>query len=265
VWSLGVTLVEVLTQHFPEPGFLRSDLPQPFAEIARHCLQPNPADRWTIPQISKYLAEPEAGVLPSRLAARKRRYVVPVGVLILLALVVITVAGVVIRRSDTETPPPAAPTVAAKTPDPQPQLAIKPEPGKPASAAKIKEEAPKPEPAKEPKPVAAAEPANDAAASVTGATGDQPLPDIPSHARNTIRGRVKVNVKVEVNPSGKVTDAKLEPPAGSKYFSELAMKAVRQWKFEPLQVNGSDAAQRWRVRFEFQKSGTKVQRQRLSP
>jgi TonB family protein len=263
VWSLGVTLVEVLTQHFPEPGFLRSDLPQPFAEIARHCLQLNPADRWTIPQISKYLAEPEAGVLPSRLAARKRRYVVPVGVLILLALIVITVAGVVIRRSDTETLLPAAPVVAAKAPDPQPQLAIKPEP---ENVAKTKEEAPKPEAKKEPEPKpVAAEPANDAAASVTGATGDQPLPDIPSHARNTIRGRVKVNVKVEVNPSGKVTDAKLEPPAGSKYFSELAMKADRQWKFEPLQVNGSDAAQRWRVRFEFQKSGTKVQRQRLSP
>jgi len=61
-----------------------------------------------------------------------------------------------------------------------------------------------------------------------------------------------------------VIDAKVES-GNSRYFSDLALKTVRQWKFEPVNVNGSEAGQRWRVRFEFLKSGTKVQRQRLSP
>ena len=52
---------------------------------------------------------------------------------------------------------------------------------------------------------------------------------------------------------------------GSKYFSERALAAVRQWKFEPVSVNGSEVGQRWRVRFEFVKTGTKIQPQRLSP
>jgi TonB family protein len=243
IWSLGVTLVEVLTQRRPSNGIVPADLPEPFAGIARGCLLRNPAERLTIPQISKLLTPTETLVIP-----RKKRYT-PIGVLILLALVVITVAGVMIMQNDTNTAAPVKPAETVKTPEPQPPPPT-PQPKQTQTAKAIKPREPEPK-----------------IESVAPATGiiEQPLPDIMDRARNTIHGRVKFNVRVEVDPSGTVTDAKLESSGASKYFSERALVAVRKWKFEPASVNGSQVGQRWRVHFEFLKTGTKVQPQRLSP
>jgi TonB family protein len=201
VWSLGVTLVEALTQKLPAEA---AELPEPFAEIAHHCLQPNPADRWTIADISKLLTEPRAP------APTKKRYLVPVAALILLALLIVVVLRV--RRPDTTVPPPAAPIPTHVTEVQAPDII------------------------------------------------DQPLPEITEQARRTIHGKISVNVNVEVDPFGAVTDAKLVPPATSKYFSDRALIAVRQWKFRPTNVE-----QQWRVHFEFRPAGTKVQPRRLSP
>ena len=62
VWSLGVTLVETLTQHAPglQPGeqadpIVPDTLPQPFLDIARHALRREPRRRWTIPEIAARL------------------------------------------------------------------------------------------------------------------------------------------------------------------------------------------------------------------
>ena len=117
---------------------------------------------------------------------------------------------------------------------------------------------------KPPKETPVAEPATATETPDADATG-QPMPEIPANARRTIRGKVTVNVRVDVDPSGKVTDAKVESPGASKYFSDRTLKAVRQWKFQPISVNGSDSGQRWSLRFEFRTSGTKVQPKRLSP
>jgi len=254
VWSLGVTLVEVLTQRLPANGIVPPDLPEPFAGIARGCLERNAANRSTIPQISKLLIGPEAPAMP-----RKKRYL-PVGVMILLALVVVIVAGVMIMHSDTGTPAPVKSAEAAKTAEPPPQPApeIKPEPKKTAKADKPPEPDQKSEPVAEPAP-----PPAQTSAPVTGIL-EQPLPEITEQARGTIHGRVRITARVDVGPSGAVTDAKLDS-GSSKYLGERALEAVRRWKFEPATVNGSDVGQRWRVRFEFQKSGTKVLPQRLSP
>jgi TonB family protein len=252
IWSLGVTLVEVLTQRRPSNGIVPADLPEPFAGIARGCLLRNPADRSTIPQISQLLTPPENLVTP-----RKKRYT-PIGVLILLALVVITVAGVMIMQTNTNTAAPVQPAETVKTPEaqaPPPALQPRPEPRQIAKATK---------PTKPKEPAPAPEPKLETVAPASGIL-EQPLPDIMDRARNTIHGRVKFNVRVDVNPSGTVTEAKLESSGVSKYFSERALAAVRQWKFEPVNVNGSQVGQRWRVHFEFLKSGTKVQPQRISP
>jgi TonB family protein len=91
------------------------------------------------------------------------------------------------------------------------------------------------------------------------------MPDITDHDRSTIHGRVNVDVTVDVDSSGMVTDAKLDHPGHSKYLSASALKAARQWRFKPVAVDGHDAAQHWRLRFEFRTTGTTVQRQRLSP
>ena len=69
VWSLGVTLVEVLAQHPPvfspqsqADPVVPSTIPQPFADLARQCLRRNPALRWTVAQIASCL-EPAADPL----------------------------------------------------------------------------------------------------------------------------------------------------------------------------------------------------------
>ena len=62
VWSLGMTLVETLTQRVPasQPGspadpLVPDALPQPFLDIARHALRRDPRRRWTIAEIAARL------------------------------------------------------------------------------------------------------------------------------------------------------------------------------------------------------------------
>src|SRR6267142_1508356 len=63
VWSLGMTIVEALTQHAPvvSPG-AKSDpvipdaLPQPFLDITRHALLHDPKRRWTTAEIAARLS-----------------------------------------------------------------------------------------------------------------------------------------------------------------------------------------------------------------
>ena len=265
VWSLGLTLIEVLTGRRPSAARTPGDLPEPFATIVQHALERDARARWTVPQISKYLSDPERATVASVVPVRRKR-IAPLGVWILLGVIVVVVAGVLIRQTDTSAPPPAAPTSVAKTADaPTPTQQTQPEPVKPSK----KKDEPKPQAdpvAEAPKPEAQEKPVREVA-PVAGDAGTpgQPMPEVTGQARATIRGRVRVNIRADVNPAGAVTDAKVEGSGGGRYFSDLALKTVRQWKFEPVKVNGSETGQRWRVRFEFLKTGTKVQRQRLSP
>ncbi len=62
IWSLGMTLVETLTQRLPDVRIaeqqnpsLPPTLPEPFDEIARHCLLLQPQSRWTVAQIAARL------------------------------------------------------------------------------------------------------------------------------------------------------------------------------------------------------------------
>jgi serine/threonine protein kinase len=62
VWSLGVTLVEALTQQAPVSSpesqanpIAPSTIPQPFLDIARGCLRRDPLLRWTTAQIADCL------------------------------------------------------------------------------------------------------------------------------------------------------------------------------------------------------------------
>jgi eukaryotic-like serine/threonine-protein kinase len=79
IWSLGMTLVEVLTQHLPE--WSRSDrrdpvppetMPAPFAEIARHCLRRDPKNRWSAATIQSHLPRSvtASALSPARAIAR---------------------------------------------------------------------------------------------------------------------------------------------------------------------------------------------------
>jgi eukaryotic-like serine/threonine-protein kinase len=67
VWSLGITLVEVLTQHLPEwpsgpnrEPLVPTNLPAPFLEIARQCLRLEPQRRISVADIAERLNAPGA-------------------------------------------------------------------------------------------------------------------------------------------------------------------------------------------------------------
>ena len=91
-----------------------------------------------------------------------------------------------------------------------------------------------------------------------GQVAQQVLPDVPPSARNTIRGKVAVGVRISVDSSGNVTQAELDSPGPSKYFARLALEAAQQWKFEPPRMDGRGVLSDWLLRFEFTGSGTKV-------
>ena len=78
------------------------------------------------------------------------------------------------------------------------------------------------------------------------------IPDVPRHARDTIRGRIKVAVRVTVDSSGNVVGETLENPGPSRYFARLATTAARKWKFAPADNQDS---RRWLLRFEFSRGG----------
>jgi TonB family protein len=94
--------------------------------------------------------------------------------------------------------------------------------------------------------------------SSVGDVARQILPDVPRSARDTIQGRIKVGVRVNVDSSGKVTEATLTSPGPSKYFANLALKAAQQWEFTPPQIGGQNAGSTWLLRFQFGRSGTQV-------
>jgi TonB family protein len=84
------------------------------------------------------------------------------------------------------------------------------------------------------------------------------IPEVPQKARDTIRGTVKVQIRVEVDPSGQVTAVGIDSPGPSKYFLNLAASAARQWKFVPAATPDASAHRTWILRFEFTQGATKV-------
>ena len=83
-------------------------------------------------------------------------------------------------------------------------------------------------------------------------------PEVPSFARNTIHGTVRVNVRVSVDPAGNVTATALENHGPSRYFADLARKSASGWKFSPPQIDGKAAPSQWVLKYEFRRGGTTV-------
>ena len=291
VWSLGITLVEILTQRVPAwdrngqgDPVVPETLPAPLLEIARHCLRRDPARRWTVAYIANRLNPPVAplpmtaaraerpvqlpGQLPDQfdVAPTRRRYWIP-AVILLLAL-----SGYVgLKLLNRSTRDAAQSSEAAATATDTAPATPAPEPQQPGSAIPSEE---KPTPLNEkqssgtasqtpvPTPTPPAEmpkaAGNDAASNVVV---QQVLPDVPQKARDTIRGTVRVGIKVSVDPSGEVTDATIDSPGPSSYFANLALQAARQWKFAPAH----DASSIRILRFEFTPNGAKAFAQASSP
>ncbi|MGB8521980.1 MAG: TonB family protein [Candidatus Acidiferrales bacterium] len=86
----------------------------------------------------------------------------------------------------------------------------------------------------------------------------QILPDAPQKARDTIRGKVRVSVKVHVNESGAVTEASFAAPGPSPYFADRTLKAAQLWKFTPAKLDGRNVPSDWLLRFEIDPASTTV-------
>ena len=89
-------------------------------------------------------------------------------------------------------------------------------------------------------------------ASAVSAVLHQEIPDVPRHARESIRGRIKVTVRVTVDRSGNVVGQRLVNSGSSRYFARLASVAAGKWKFAPTDKPGSRA---WLLQFEFTRGG----------
>ena len=237
VWSLGMTLVEVLTQRLPvwnagdsrDPA-VPETIPAEFQEIARHALRRDPRSRWTVAEIQQRLSGRSV-----RSVGSGKRSSAALATTAFLALALTIVAGTLLIRNRE-----AAPVSSSPVQPPQAQ------PAQTASA----QPAPAPAP---PTPVQRTESKPSPLRPAHGEIVQQVLPEVMPRARNSIQGKVATSVRVEVDPSGDVARATLESTGPSQYFSDLALNAARRWKFAP-----ADGARVWILKFEFTRAGTKV-------
>ena len=92
-----------------------------------------------------------------------------------------------------------------------------------------------------------------AATSGSSAAISEFIPDVPQRARRTIRGNVKVSVRVIVEQDGTVFAALSEHRGPSRYFERMAVDAAKKWTFPPA---NNDAQRLMLVRFAFNREGT---------
>jgi TonB family protein len=258
VWSLGMTLVEVMTQLVPmwdaarmTPPLVSEDVPEPFRTIAQRCLEIDPAKRWGIREIRERL-EPMAVrqmttareiMARSEIAPPQRSSRRPLWAGI--AAVVAIVAFLLLRPHSTEQNRQQAP---AATPTATQSAPVETAPEQQSSR-------PSPLGAKAP------ESEDEVRSQVPAPSGDiveRATPDVSSSARRTIQGHIKVRVKVNVDPDGNVTGASLKEAGPSKYFARVAEEAAKRWKFVPLQDKGQDEARSWTLLFVFSRGGTEM-------
>jgi TonB family protein len=266
VWSLGMTLVEALTQRLPSPAgrkqppVLPATLPAEFVPLARACLLPDPRRRAPLRDIAALFRrrgpQPEEQP-PAVPPAAPRRWLS----LALVGAAAILLAAVLAGPRLVHRPEPSAAVEPPMVPAAPIPVAVKHE-ALPVAAT----------PDSEPESPAPAAPAPALPAAVSGAQTEaragqairQVLPDVPAKARRTIHGKVTIGVRASVDATGHVTSARLDS-GGSRYFANLALQAVEQWAFEPVKVEGQDAASEWLLRFEITGQGTEVYPSRVAP
>jgi len=279
VWSLGITLVEVLTQRLPSwdrnaQGEPRASKPLPpaLSEIVRSCLRRDPKRRWTVADIASRLKSP---ALATRTEQPIQRAVSPAQSWYLIIAVILLLASAsfvsvkLLRQSSkrgAHTVQPTKNRPERTSPPPRPAASAAPSETKPATPPETKPATPAeteiPASASQtPSPVPPAPVRKTPETAARSGVIHQVLPDVPQSARDTIRGTVRVGIKVSVDPSGRVTDATIDSPGPSSYFANLALQAARQWKFAPPRSDSID----WNLRFEFSADDTQAFAEQSAP
>lgn len=254
IWSLGMTLLAALTQNEPK-GEARQvtvpqAIPQPLRRILETCLQADPAQRCTVNDILKEFstqpAPPQGRVDATRVEPQSpqktpMRWIVVA--IVLAALFFAAWIGGKVMHRHAAAPASETPSVNPQSGDNSNQQSPAPFSGKSSSATES--------------------PATQG--SARGSVIHQVLPEVSQGAQRTIRGRIKVNVKVAVNDSGNVAEAILVTAGPSKYFASRALAAARQWKFNPPQINGKATTSQWILRFQFGRTSTQMFPEEIKP
>jgi eukaryotic-like serine/threonine-protein kinase len=258
VWALGVTLFEALTRRRP-PGLgeprgamaVPVDFSPAFRDVVVRSLALRPQDRLGVtdllassrgraagsavppePRTPEPAPSPAAAAQvapeqkrPAASAAESRKP--PALLAVLLAAVAILALGWaglhVLSTHRTPAPPPAQ----ASGPTP-------PSPGVAAAAAQPRAPG-KSEVAKPP------------------SAAHEVVPDVPQSARRTIRGHIKVWVRVVVDQDGSVLTAAVDRTGPSRYFQQAAIDAARKWTFP---VAGTPSRRTMQIRFDFSRDAT---------
>jgi eukaryotic-like serine/threonine-protein kinase len=128
--SLGVTLVQALTQRSPDPdAAIDETLPQPFQEIVQHCLQQSGDSPWTASQILSYL---RGGLVTPRIPPPKPPRSWSPGYWITAVMIVITASVLLLRSRQGPSPVSFQPTAREAPATPAPQEPSAPAPRKSA-------------------------------------------------------------------------------------------------------------------------------------
>lgn len=242
VWSLGVTLIEVLTQHPPawdrskqRMPIVPESVPQPFNGIAQECLQPDPERRCSLSDVKARLEPAPSHRAPASKSGKAAPAKLRGTALAAAVLVLIAVATTLLLRSHrVVTSFPNGKKLVLNIPAPPPQT---PGPGTQSSKGVL----------------------------VKGAVAERVLPDVPPSARESIRGQVNVSIRVTVDPRGDVSNATFDSPGLSKYFAKLALQAAQRWRFKPAQLDGQAASSVWILQFHFTETATEVTPVEASP
>jgi TonB family protein len=292
VWSLGMTLVEVLTQHAPvwDPARMAppeggDDIPNPFGEIAQRCLQLDPANRCSLRDVANGLQsdpaknqpesspqarqqnQPKAKLASAAAAQSKPGQVESISasqnksargpyLLVLAAAIVITIFLIARPRPSSapeETSAPLTSPPGSSSPQSSsPQTSI-PQTAPPAPSSQPPTT--QAAPAESPALSTAAQPTHQQKAAAADEIVERAMPQVSPSARRTISGKIKIRVRVTVDAAGNVTEAKLKEAGPSKYFAHTALEAARRWKFAPA----PDATRRdWILLFAFTRAHTEM-------
>ncbi|HEV2325281.1 MAG TPA: TonB family protein [Terracidiphilus sp.] len=255
IWSLGILLVEALTQRPPrwhklqggEPE-IPAEIPEPFFSICRDCLRTNPERRCTLAEIKARLnpyQSPESVVQPADAAVDQvnhtdepfyqfRAMILTGSALVLLFLMGAFKFGWDVTPASLKSLP-QLPVAATAAPVPPALHASAPSPQSPAAGI------------------------------IKASVARQFLPAIPADALHTIPAQITVAIRVQVDPQGKVSHASVESPGPSRYFASQALHAAQNWKFTPAKFGGRAGVSTWLLYFQFGQSQITATQSEESP
>ena len=276
IWALGITLVEALTQTPPawsrensETVSLPAQLAPEFVNIVRRCLNREPGHRPTIFELAAQFkrappatpasaatppsATPPASAMPSPSASPSTPAPArPTASSVVSEPSVLTPSAQ--NSLKTQNSPNTRPLVTAIAVGLVTLCAVWAAVHRFHSHASVNQTAPiaPPSPLAVSPPAAMESPKASTPAPLPSVL-HQELPDVSHSARASIRGIIKIGVRVIVDRSGSVVAATLDSRPSSKYFARACMDAARKWTFS----EAADPASRvWLLHFELTRAGT---------